>query len=219
MRQILFIFHLLAGILILTICGCTKKVESDYFPLSAGYSWVYDTRVDGVEKPFKWEVKINKVDKTGEHEAFVLETFVDDSKESLIKEYYGRTKEGYVVYKRVYPREEVVNDPPVLMIKTPLQPGLQWSWKGKILDAPAESAFKVEKKEIIRAMDRDFDCFKVDISSTLPTGEELHSVRWFADHVGLVKEDSTVTKGTKSKSMHGLLREYTAGEKPKGTQK
>ncbi|MHC9537960.1 MAG: hypothetical protein AB9903_00420 [Vulcanimicrobiota bacterium] len=218
MRQVLFILHILTCVIVLTLCGCAKKVESDYFPLETGNSWVYDTRVDGVEKPFKWEVKINRVDRTGDHEAFVLETFVDDSKESLIKEYYGRTKEGYVVYKRVYPREEVVNDPPVLMVKTPLQPGLQWSWKGRILDAPAESAFKTEKKETIRAMNRDFDCIKVEITSTLPTGEKLHSVRWFADHVGLVKEDSTVTKGSKSKSMHGLLREFTLGEKSKGTQ-
>jgi len=218
MRQVLFILHILTFITVLTLCGCAKKVESDYFPLETGNSWVYDTRVDGVEKPFKWEVRINKIDRTGDHEAFVLETFVDDSKESLIKEYYGRTNEGYVVYKRVYPREEVVNTPPVLMLKMPVQPGMQWSWKGKILDAPGETSFEAEKRETVNAMNRDFDCIKVDIKTSLPTGEKIHSVRWFADHIGLVKEDSTVTKGSKSKSMHGLLREYTLGEKSRGTQ-
>jgi hypothetical protein len=218
MRKVLFFLHILAGIIILSACGCAKKADVDYFPLEAGNSWIYDTHVDGVEKPFKWEVKINKVDKSGEHEAFVLETFVDDSKESLIKEYYGRTKEGYVVYKRVYPREEVKSDPPVLMLKTPLQPGMQWNWKGKILDAPSETSFKAEKRETVKAMNRDIDCIRVDIATSLPTGEKINSTRWFADHIGLVKEDSTVTKGSKSKSMHGLLREYTLGEKSKGTQ-
>ncbi|MDQ7822485.1 MAG: hypothetical protein RDV48_06785 [Candidatus Eremiobacteraeota bacterium] len=208
MKRFLLILPALIGAAFL-IAGCPKaRKDNEYFPMKVGYQWLYETKVEGLQQPIKLEVKINRTEKVDNDECFVLESFVNSSGESLQKEYYAQTSEGVTLFKICWPDQEVMREPPELVLKTPVTVGQEWKWQGKVLDEKASYQFKVEKTERIKALDRELDCFKIIIRGKHDRGLEYEINRWFAPGIGMVKEESTRREGTKEAKMTALLKSF-----------
>ncbi len=71
----------------------------------------------------------------------------------------------------------------------------------------------MEKKEKIKAGEQEYDCFKIVIKGSDETGERLEVSRWFASGIGMVKEESSLFRGTKEMKMNTLLKSYEITEK------
>jgi hypothetical protein len=210
-RIVYFAVTLAAAVMI--ICSCGRKKADDYFPLSVGNSWIYEAEIEGTDSLRTWKRKIERKEKIGAQEYAVLESLAEGSDESLVKEYCTKTPEGVIVAKRSYPDGEVSYDPPGLDMKLPPQVGQQWEWKGTIKGKKAEYSFAVEKKEKIKAGEQEYDCFKIVIKGSDETGERLEVSRWFASGIGMVKEESSLFRGTKEMKMNTLLKSYEITEK------
>lgn len=224
----------LAVILLWCLCSlasCEQKRSQDYFPLNAGNKWTYATVIEGGEDLRKLKVTVEREEKLNGQDCFVVESFAEGRDESLVREYYAKTNDGIVAVKRCYPDGDVTLDPPEVMLKVPLQVGQQWEWKGNArgtgtgkqsgaenegaLDRKSECLFKVEKRETISAGDRKYDCFKIVLKGTDSTGERIESARWFSDGVGMVKEESSLMRGTKEQSMTAVLQSCEMAGKQK----
>jgi hypothetical protein len=232
-------YRSLIMILLWCLCGLASceprsgRSARDYFPLAVGTRWTYATVIEGGENLRTLRVSVEREEKLEGQECAVMESFAEGSTESLVREYFTKTEDAVLAIKRSYPDGDVVLDPPEVVLKVPLQVGQQWEWKGiarasrtgKQSEAEkqnheaggnkTEYQFKVEKRETITAGDRQYDCFKVVLKGTDSTGERIESVRWFADGVGMVKEESSLMRGTKEQSMTAVLQSCEVAGKQK----
>ncbi|MBI2252615.1 MAG: hypothetical protein HYU63_07780, partial [Armatimonadetes bacterium] len=85
-----------------------------------------------------------------------------------------------------------------------------WDWAGKIEESQANCQFQVSGPESIILGKNNFSCFKVmlQIQDAQTKGLQLIITRWYADKVGLVKEEDEVFQGDKKINVYYELEDY-----------
>jgi hypothetical protein len=198
---------LLIAAVFLSSCGKAGS-ENEYFPLQVGNSWHYEVWKGDAPTTVKLELKVQKMEKVGDKECFVLESYVNDNKETLQREFYAKTKEGLAVIKRVMGEREIAIEPPELMIKTPLAAGQKWDWSGKLMETQLTMNFTTEDGGKLKIKDKEVDTLKIMMTQKVQTGESSSNCRWFAKGIGPVKEEITMSRGAKSLTLNTRLTDY-----------
>lgn len=170
----------------------------DYYPLRVGNTWTYI--VEKGEEVKEERIVVSKRVKVGKVNCYLRE---NTDKERTSKMFCSKDKGG--VYLRrmigkapIFGKWELEPNPPMIMLKYPLEVGKEWVWKGKIemLKVPKlmEMTCKVLKKEKIKVPAGEFVCFKVQTERT-GMGKGIIDYHWYAKGVGLIKSESETKKG------------------------
>ncbi|MFP4498692.1 MAG: hypothetical protein ACLFQV_10810 [Vulcanimicrobiota bacterium] len=204
----------------LAFSACTKKQPAtgkEYFPLEMGDQWTYNSTIGGTTE-MEMVFKVTGTEEINGVETKILEAFVEDN--SIQKEYYELSDKGLIAHKRYMSAagQELVLNPPEMMLKFPLKVGDSWTWSGDIDGQPAGNyTFTVEAEEEVTVPAGTFMAYKVKLvgkaaseeteeteaTETTEEGTEaveeetteeeevmVESTRWFVKDIGMVKENS-----------------------------
>jgi hypothetical protein len=109
-------------------------------------------------------------------------------------------------------------EPPIPVLKLPLEAGKRWTWEGRLSEAgktrPASAVFHVAAKESLKTPAGEFETFRVGMSMSVGPAEKDRQTQqngstiWYAPGVGIVKQltDQTTELGERSASR--ILSKY-----------
>lgn len=108
-------------------------------------------------------------------------------------------------------------DPPIPVIKYPLQAGKSWSWKGSIgmggQSASGKAILRVIGRQSVKTRARTFNAWRVDLKLTVSAQGQtitIPNTYWFAPGAGLIKQSATLpAPGGKSLVTSGEVTKYT----------
>jgi len=162
------------------------KAQSDYFPLQKGCSWLYKARQNMHYYPVK--LSVESVQTKGASSIYTVKR-VDGFSDSIIT--YERNGDSVFLLATKnlkMPRLSTDFDPKQLVMKQPVTKNGKWSWQGKAnLGVTTQEDDTVMDQEIVTVPAGKFKCVKIATTSTKGMLVETQ-LRWYADHVGLVKE-------------------------------
>jgi uncharacterized protein DUF3108 len=205
------------GLLLTLILGCSflKKSSTttssggglsgsrDYFPLSAGNSWKYQsTTADGKQSEFT--VKVLNEEKENGNPLYLVETV---STFQPIHDWYSKPSGWVLMHKEEYVKAGTKSEfqPTKQLLKNPLTSGDSWSWKGKgMMGIAIEETNEVAGPETVSVPAGKFTAMKVT-TKVIQGGAPVTKTYWYAPGVGLVKS-MTDTGSVKSNTE---LLDYT----------
>jgi hypothetical protein len=205
------------GLLLTLILGCSflKKSSTttssggglsgsrDYFPLSAGNSWKYQsTTADGKQSEFT--VKVLNEEKENGNPLYLVETV---STFQPIHDWYSKPSGWVLMHKEEYVKAGTKSEfqPTKQLLKNPLTSGDSWTWKGKgMMGIAIEETNEVAGPETVSVPAGKFTAMKVT-TKVIQGGAPVTKTYWYAPGVGLVKS-MTDTGSVKSNTE---LLDYT----------
>lgn len=212
MRKFLFVWVILLAICFLGCNSKTKAIENkekeskktdwtQYFPLKEGNMWVYGVKAGSNTNLDKYFIVVSGKENVNGTECFVCEGGIykgDDEKKVAQWEYYTISDDGLFAIKRAYRNKTLFTnfDPPEPMLKFPLEKGKKWKWHGKIFkNTSGKFDFEVIGEEEIITPAGTFKATRVDMKGTASDGSSVESSKWYAEGVGVVKEETTTAVG------------------------
>jgi len=182
MKRCPAVLMLVIGAMLAVSGLAAAQSASDYFPLAGGNWWRYAGT--GIEMTFV-------VEETADG-AFVVNTVVNDF--VIQREYYVIQDGDVIALRRDFPQGSYELDPPQLFLRSPLAPGQQWAWSGEAAGQLVAMTFTVLEPEVLEIPAGTFEAVVVSIDGEAD-GEELHTMRWFAPGVGMLREQAQVVQG------------------------
>jgi len=191
------------------VFGCAKKT-ADLYPLANGNFWEYQATQG------KAVLRITGTELVGDKNCFVGELaayFPGVVEGILMKEYYYRASDGIYLPKRHFMNGmDIIYNPPLKFLQFPTKIGDKWDCKGNvIIKTPTEEktmtanqSFEVMSKENMSFADKTIPCFKVKWSGEFSDKSRVESYRWYAEGIGLVKEDQTTYAPNGQSSLSSL---------------
>jgi hypothetical protein len=171
---------------------------TDLYPLAIGNKWTY--RVTGNVPPVETKADVWSKQKVGRTDCFVLRYSV---RGSVTTQYYFAWQQGdrLQILKSIFDHDTVDYSPgPLLYLVTPLRVGQTWSWDGRLVSQQYGSEYgrfsaRVIEKASIAVPAGTFETYHIGIDGGIG-GVAFTAHRWFAQGVGLVREDYTDTSVT-----------------------
>lgn len=199
-KTLLLLITIIIGAIIISGCVSNEQKEtnrqttseSDYFPLSIGNSWSYYFKIETGETKVQKivDIQISKKEKIDGVETYAMEYKLGDK--VLQIEYYTNEKEKVICYKRILSGTNFdINPPQLLYDFSSLKKGEKWEWNGKVGEQEARLKGEVLGEETITVPTGTFKTYRVKIIVRDSGGMILvSSDRWFAQDIGMVKEES-----------------------------
>lgn len=170
-------FLLIGTLVVLLSTGVGAAPATDYWPLADGNRWAFAG--SGVEMTFV-------VVELGSDE-FRLDTSMNEF--VIQREYYHVVDGNIVATRREQAAGTFVLDPPQLFLKSPFVPGQSWTWEGEIAGEYVSATSLIMEPESVETPVGTFEALPVAIT-VQAVGETVRTIRWFAEGVGLVREQS-----------------------------
>jgi len=124
------------------------------------------------------------------------------------REFYHSDEAGWIATLREHPGGSFPLNPPQVFLKNPLVPGDEWTWEGEILPGFHMTArFAVLEPEVIEAPAGQFLTLPV-VATVTAEGESATVIRWFAEGVGIVRQQEVVASGGQSVMIDMFLIDY-----------
>jgi hypothetical protein len=158
--------------------------SSDYFPLSVGNSWKYEsTTADGKKSEFT--IKVLSEEKENGNPLFLVETMSFQP----IHDWYSKPSGWVLLHREEYVKAGTKAEfqPTRQLLKNPLTNGDTWEWKGKgMMGLAIEESNAVSGPESVTAPAGKFTAMKVT-TRVVQGGAPVTKTYWYAPGVGLVK--------------------------------
>lgn len=171
------LFLLIGTLVVLLSTGVGAAPATDYWPFADGNRWVFAG--SGVEMTFV-AVELGP-------DEFRLDSYMNDF---VIQREYYQVVDGNIVATR---REQAAGtfslDPPQLFLKSPFVPGQSWTWEGEIAGEYVSATSLIMEPESVETPVGTFETLPVAVT-VQSGGESIRTIRWFADGVGIVREQS-----------------------------
>ena len=189
---------ILAALCLLALAGCMEEAaEKDYFPLGSGESLEYSysmeiTSAAGTQtESLVLEIRPGALQSTNNAEcwesSFLFDGLSDHS------ECYYMGEQGVMLAARKYGLETQDIEPHLPLLKKPFTAGTAWEWTGKEGEIESRAEFEIQGIETIEISGRDFEALAVLATVERSDGARIVSTRWYAEGIGLVKEEMTIT--------------------------
>jgi hypothetical protein len=175
------------------------EAQSDlaaYFPLVPGTQWVY--RSGSGEQVVR---RVGALTKAAGQECRMIETVADGAVAQA--ECFRVTAAGVYVMLRSSPAGSAALTPPQPLLSAPVAVGRRWQWTGVIGDRTLTFDYQWARRETVVTPGGTFDTMQLYVAGEPVVGAQLQSWRWFARGVGLVKEDTVISRG--SQQQRGYL--------------
>lgn len=179
MRTSVFLLMLICTIVITLSPGVGAAPATDYWPLADGNRWVFAG--SGLEMTFV-------VVEIGPNE-FRLDASANDF--VIQREYYSIVDGNVFATRREQASGTFILDPPQLFLISPFVPGQTWSWEGEIMDEHTASTSLIMEPETVETPVGTFEAIPVAITVEV-AGESVRTIRWFAEGVGIVREQAVL---------------------------
>jgi hypothetical protein len=183
---------------------------SQYYPLRAGDVRLY-LESETEDGQTRWELNREWISRTETIRG--IETFVTGELSSgcWCEEYEAQAwdNEGLKFYRQVeYDGGEIESidfDPPLLMVPRQLDLNQTKSWSDSAGDEAIEIEITLEAVEDVTVYAGTFNnCLRIQLS--FDSGDELETCRsWFAEGIGLVKEECTMTEDGQTSTEYAEL--------------
>lgn len=195
---------ILSLMVLLLVFGCVQEKSKDYFPLKVGNYWIQTINVsiggETISKTIRLEIK-----KTEEIEGktnYIVDYYMDGEK--IQQEYYYMDGTKMVTSKRVLSGVAVEFEPDQVWYDFGSD---NWKWEGKVGSLDCTSNGELLGTEKVSVPAGEFDSLKTKLTITCSDGSSATAYRWFADGVGLVKEESS----TSGLQVVSKMKEYKVG--------
>ncbi|MGC8666615.1 MAG: hypothetical protein ACP5VE_00670 [Chthonomonadales bacterium] len=164
---------------------------SEVFPVAKGDRWTMLVRVD--EGSFLMDTVSAGLERFAGEPAYILQTL--SGGRPVQEKAYGVSPQG-VDRLAVGPHAQTRLDPPMPLLRYPIQPGQELSWSGKLVfpkgETPATAVCKVCCVDHVDTPAGTFDAYRLRILVTAytPRNEMRYQSRvWLAPGVGIVREE------------------------------
>ncbi|OUM93360.1 MAG: hypothetical protein BAA04_05520 [Firmicutes bacterium ZCTH02-B6] len=168
---------------------------AEFFPLADGNWWSYTG--SGLELTMA-------VEATGAGE-FLINTVINGF--VVQREYYTYEGDDAIALRREFPQGSFALEPPQVFLKAPFAPGRQWTWEGRVAGQTARMTFVVLEPETVETPAGTFEALPVAVDGVVD-GEEVHTMRWFASGVGMIREQAQVAQGEQVILIDLVLADY-----------
>jgi len=88
--------------------------------------------------------------------------------------------------------KQVVFSPPLPLLKKPFEAGETWNWAGLEGEHESSAEFEIEGIEILEVFGEEVEAIAVHSFTERSDGPVIDSTKWFAEGIGLVKEEITI---------------------------
>ena len=194
MRTLLPLFALLVAAPGLTAEDRKDETKLDLFPLALGTKWEYVITVNGENKELLQEIIKVAPGKKGERDIVTVESKV--AGQTITEEVSADEK---AVYR--HSMQGMKLDKPLPFIRYPFTAGGQWKSAIKIVTddgtSEADAAFDAGKPEEVKVAAGKYTAYPIILEMEV-AGKKVISKNWYADGVGIVKQDVDLA-GTKVK--------------------
>jgi len=89
--------------------------------------------------------------------------------------------------------EQVILTPPMPLLKKPFETGKTWEWTGLEGDNISQTEFEIERIEILTVSGTEVEAVAVHSVTERSDGPVIDSTKWFAEGLGLVKEETEIS--------------------------
>ena len=167
-----------------------KDVEANekklrLYPLVTGTKWEYEVTQGGMTVASVQEVaKVTPAEKKGDRPIALVVTHINGQ---TAQEEISADEQG--VYRHSFQGMQV--EAPVIIIKYPYKPGSKWQQKIKIGDENLEATFEALPPEAVKVKAGAYKGYPVVVTMTT-MGTKIVSKAWYADGVGVVRQDVEV---------------------------
>jgi hypothetical protein len=190
------------GLGALVICGLTFAIsahsqlanaEIDYYPLERGNRWTYEMQPKDGGDVMIQTIVVDEVETDGERTRFAIEetdpisamrTFIERDAKSV--RLVARERSGGAVVKL-----KMRYEPPMTMLKLPLNVGDAWSSEASMRIGPVSSAMRtdctVDRIERVEVPAGTFECVRITAKRFKNDKPLPDAVAWYAPGIGLVK--------------------------------
>src|SRR5690606_9330594 len=115
---------------------------------------------------------------------------------------------GWIATLREMPAASFPLEPPQLFLPAPLVPGREWTWEGEIMPGLAVTArFAVLDPETVETPVGVFETVPV-LATVSVAGETSGVIRWYAEDVGVVRQQEALSAGEQAALLDVYLVEY-----------
>lgn len=181
---------LLSTLLILTLSFAPAVAEEkklDLFPLAKGTKWEYELSLNGQTQDYTQEVTAVKPGAKGERAIATIGTKVGNQ---TIKEEVSADEKA--VYRHSFQTMNL--ETPLTMLKYPYEAGAKRKETIKIGKDEAVANFESFKAEEVKVAAGTYTAYPVTMVMETPGGK-VTSKNWYADGVGIVKQEIEFPKG------------------------
>ena len=170
---------------------------TDYYPLTIGSKWTYRVTASGagqtVEKTM--QVEITGKESAGGMECYMKKYTMDNR--IVQEECYGWQDGKLILYKGAVDQSgslvHASPSPPQVLLVTPLEAGVKWTWTGDIGTEKDTLQGEVGGRTLIVVPAGVFDAYLVTLTLTIQSSyQSIGFSRWFADGVGMVKQTESI---------------------------
>ena len=187
---------LLAALFLICACLTPSLAQTkELWPLAIGNEWNFNARALGANVGETMRLSITSTEKIGDTDTYVLTWSYPSQGRVFQKEYYAWKGGKLYAYKTLVDTQSNQLDPPMLMLDFPLSVGHKWTWNGYAGANRGTVSGEVISMERTTVPAGTFSAYK--IRYLIRTGNsEATSVRWFAEGVGLVREEDSFQTST-----------------------
>jgi hypothetical protein len=168
----------------------TKRGLANLFPGTIGSRWSMSAMMMG--KAVQIEVVVAGDKRIGANKGRLFETRMQDK--VIQQEIYRLDKAG-ITRLASGERGDIVFDPPMPLLRYPVQGGDSYSWQGRVksrsLDATGQMLCEVSGPEMVKTLAGSFDAYRLDIVTKVYAKDQVFripSTIWLAKNVGIVKQ-------------------------------
>ncbi|MFH1234170.1 MAG: hypothetical protein V1493_00990 [Candidatus Diapherotrites archaeon] len=183
---------------ILLLAGCSSPVpEKNYYPIDSAQELAYDyslkiTYPEGPnEQASAFAIKpgaIKRIDSVDCTEFSFLFNGQEDHSEC----YFGNA-EGIFLAERKFGLEILPIEPAQPLLKKPYVSGTKWDWSGKEGKVESTLSGLIETIEPVEIGGTEYEALRVYSTIERSDGAKIISTRWYADGIGPIKEEKTIT--------------------------
>lgn len=201
---------MVAFVMLLAGWTVVAKAAANYLPLEIGNRWNYSL-VAGTAK-MTAEFKVSEKTVVDGVDVMVFDGYINGMNQQ--KEYYQIKPEGVFTIRRKMGVYNFRFTPQQIFLKYPVTIGD--SWEQEFLTSDEEKKISLNSKmkctyfafEKLSVPAGVFNVVKLQIDLETSDGSKVEGFRYFADGIGIIKEDMTISAKGKSVSVVSVLTDY-----------
>ncbi|MBN2589735.1 MAG: zinc ribbon domain-containing protein [Sedimentisphaerales bacterium] len=174
--------------LIISLFWISFASSQDYFPLREGNRWAYV-----MSNNVQLTVQVTGFTEIDGVRCAIVESTTDSATGTVTsREYLAVDTEGLKVYISHAQDQEVVYNPPLTRIKLPFVQEQIWTSTISQADTDLVTTFEALGKKQIQTNLGTFQCIVIGSRANLPGQTSMMSVSYYADGVGLVRQEMQI---------------------------
>jgi hypothetical protein len=183
---------------LLLLAGCSSPApEKNYYPIDSAQelSYNYSLKLTSPEGPSEqasaFAIKPGAIKRIGSVDCTDF-SFLFDGQEDHA-ECYFENAEGVFLAERKFGLEILPIEPAQPLLKKPYTSGTKWEWSGKEGEVESTLSGLIETIEPVEISGTEYEALRVYSETNRSDGAKIISTRWYADGIGPIKEETTIT--------------------------